>query len=132
MDIRRVMHDYAIGEDEPRDTLFYQIASDYEFKSKCRKLDWNRLQHLGHAYPVIGIKKTGKKILLCGMRPNKDEVLEIAVIDPEHKKEGSQFDFMTKEQFEEIYSGTAVLLKKPTGFPMRISRSACAGSSPNS
>ena len=114
MDIRRVMHDYAIGEDEPRDSLFYQIASDYEFKSRCRKLNWDRLQKLGNAYPAIGIKKNGKKILLCGMRPNKDEVMEIAIIDPEEKKEnsGSQFIFMSREQFEEIYSGSVILLKK--------------------
>ncbi|MBO4630828.1 MAG: hypothetical protein J5858_02790, partial [Lentisphaeria bacterium] len=112
MDIRRVMHDYAIGEEEPRDTLFHQIASDYQFKSKCRKLDWMRLLRLGNAYPAIGIKKSGKKILLCGVRPNESEEMELAVIDPENRKEGSPFDFMKREQFEAIYSGSCILLKK--------------------
>ena len=112
MDIRRVMHDYAIGEDEPRDTLFYQIAADYEFKIKQRKLDWKRLLQLGSAYPAIGIKKNGKKILLCGVRPNQDEVMEIAVIDPENKTAGNRFDFMDQAKFEEIYDGKCILLKK--------------------
>ena len=112
MDIRRVMHDYAVGEEEPRESLFHQIASDYKFKSKRRKLDWKRLLQLGNAYPAIGIKKNGKKILLCGVRPNDKEEMEMAVIDPENRKEGSAFDFMKQERFEEIYSGSCILLKK--------------------
>ncbi|MBR4664150.1 MAG: hypothetical protein IKO93_09775, partial [Lentisphaeria bacterium] len=112
MDIRRVMHDYAVGEDEPRDTLFYQIASDYEFKIKQRNLDWKKLLLLGNAYPAIGVKKNGKKILLCGVRPNKDEVMEIAVIDPENKTSGNRFEFFDQEKFEEIYDGKCFLLKK--------------------
>ena len=112
MDVRRVMHDYAIGEEEPRDSLFYQIASDYKFKTKCRKLNWDGLLHLGSAYPAIAVKKNGKKILLCGVRKNPEKDPELVIIDPEVKKTGSPFDFKDRESFEEIYSGSCILLKK--------------------
>ena len=111
MDIRRVMHDYAVGEEEPRDTLLLQIASDYQFKSRIRRLGWEKLLALGSAYPAVGIKKNGKKILLCGVR-RTEEKTEMAVIDPEVKKAGSPFEFLSREQFEEIYSGSCILLKK--------------------
>ena len=111
MDIRRVMHDYAIGEEEPRDALLQQIASDYQFKCKFRKLDWEKLLQLGKAYPAIAVKKNGRKILLCGVRTVEDRQ-ELAVIDPENKKPGTPFEFLNREQFEAEYSGRTILLKK--------------------
>ena len=113
MDIRRVLHDYAIGEEEPRDTLFCKIAADYTFKIKKRKLDWNHLLGLEEAYPAVGVKKNGRKMLLCGLRSEPEKEVEIAVIDPEERQgEDSSFVFMNRAQFETIYSGDCFLLKK--------------------
>ena len=113
MDIRRVMHDYAVGEEEPGDALLSKIARDYGLKSRFCKLNWAALLELGQAFPAIGIKKNGRKILLCGIRETEDGKPEIAVVDPEARRnEDDAFIFMGKEEFDGIYSGRCVLLKK--------------------
>lgn len=113
MDIRRVMHDYAVGEEEPGDALLTKIARDYGLKSRFCKLNWGALLELGQAFPAIGIKKNGRKILLCGIRETKEGKTEIAVIDPEARRdEDNAFIFLGEEEFTGIYSGRCMLLKK--------------------
>ena len=115
MDIRRVMHDYAVDEKEPRASLFHQIASDYEFKTKECRLDWDQLAKLGEAYPVIGIKENDRKFLICGFRQSagEDAGTKVAVIDPEvRKNNASHMEFLSREEFETFYSGKVIMLKK--------------------
>ncbi|MBP5232230.1 MAG: peptidase domain-containing ABC transporter, partial [Planctomycetes bacterium] len=115
MDIRRVMHDYAIDDEEPRDALLLKIAADYQFKARTRALPWAKLLRLGEAWPCIGVKKDGKKILMCGVRQNPEAEgrPEIAVIDPAARRdESAPFVFLSEEQFAAVYSGNAILMKR--------------------
>ena len=67
-DVSRLLHDYAISEDEPARRLLRKMADDLEFSSKSIRVNWKKLDRLGSAYPVIGFKKDGSSAVFCGVR----------------------------------------------------------------
>ena len=116
IDIRELMHEYAVTEEEVKDNLFNHIASEHHFKIKRVKLSWEKLQKSNTVFPCIAIKKNGKYAIFCGFRPNKDdqEVMEAVMVDPESDNFNApdHFIFMSQEEFFEEYSGNFILLKK--------------------
>jgi ATP-binding cassette subfamily B protein len=112
VDIRRVMHEYAIVDDEVPEPLFLEIARHYEFKTRKLELTWEKLIKLHKAFPAIGIKKNGKYLVCCGSRKN-EEVDEVVVLDPEGSGEGQpKFQFWNREKYEGECTGKLILLKK--------------------
>lgn len=113
MDLRRVMHEYAVGEEEVRDSLFRQIASDYEFKTKRLRLTWEKLEKGQSIFPVIAEKNNGKYAVFCGFRKNGEQE-EAVLLDPESENHDApnHFTFLAREQFESDYTGSFILLKK--------------------
>ena len=114
MDMRQLMHDYAIGADEPDLPRLIDIAQAYEFKTSQKQLTWEKLLDMNQAFPFIGIKKDGKRVVVAGVRRMaKEEPPSLAVIDPARPGEhGSPFSFLSREQYDEVMSGTFVLIKK--------------------
>ncbi len=113
-DIREIMHEYAVGDDEVSDALFREIASDHRFKIKKASLCWEKLQKSGSVLPCIAVKKSGKYAIFCGFRKQQDGNVEAVVVDPESEvcNTPEHFLFLSRETFEETYSGTFILLKK--------------------
>ncbi len=113
MDLRRIMHEYAVGEEEVRDSLFRQIASDYEFKTKRLRLTWEKLEKGQSIFPVIAEKNNGKYAVFCGFRKNGEQE-EAVLLDPESENHDApnHFTFLAREQFESDYTGSFILLKK--------------------
>ena len=112
MDLRRVMHDFAIDTEEPRLTLLREIADSYELKSRMCKMKFDKLIHLNQAYPAMAVKKNGKYVVICGVRPNEDETVDLVVLDPEKTSAESRFTFLNKEAAAEELSGQVMLLKR--------------------
>lgn len=114
MDMRQVMHDYAIDADEPKLSKLIDIAQAYEFKTSRKSLSWEKLLNMGQAFPFIGIKKDGKYAVVAGVRRmSEEEAPTLAVVDPAKPGEhGSPFAFLSKEQYDADFSGEFVLLKK--------------------
>ncbi len=114
VDIREIMHEYAVGEEEVRERQLRHIAADYKFKSKEVKLSWKKLENAGTVLPCIAVKRSGKYAVLCGMRTN-DGKLEAVIMDPEKETAGSadnRFIFLSEEQYKAEYTGKLILLKK--------------------
>ena len=116
-DIREILHEYAVGEEEIREALFFQIASDYQFRCRRVKLKWETLLESGSVFPCVAVKKSGKFSVFCGMRRNgidATETVEAVLLDPESERYNTpeRFLFLTREAFEEEYSGEFLLLKK--------------------
>ncbi|MCQ2378419.1 MAG: peptidase domain-containing ABC transporter [Victivallaceae bacterium] len=113
MDLRRVMHDYAIGDEEVRENLFFQIAADYRFKAKKIKLDWDKLCRSNNVFPAIAIRKDGKYAIFCGLRRRSETEIDAVIVDPEKESAGGEhFLFLSREQFTEEYGEGVILLKK--------------------
>ncbi|MDD3663390.1 MAG: cysteine peptidase family C39 domain-containing protein, partial [Candidatus Pacebacteria bacterium] len=114
VDIREIMHEYAIGEEEVRDNLFREIASDYHFKIKRIRLNWDKLCKSASVFPCISIKKNGKYAVFCGFRKTQSGDVEAVVVDPESENCNTpeRFLFLPKADFERDYSDSFILLKK--------------------
>ncbi|MBR4883994.1 MAG: hypothetical protein IKZ33_01630, partial [Lentisphaeria bacterium] len=112
IDIREIMHEYAVGEEEVKERHLRHIAADYKFKSKEVKLSWKKLEKAGTVLPCIAIKRSGKYAVLCGMRTNDDK-LEAVLMDPEKDHTAdNRFIFLSEEQYKEEFTGKLILLKK--------------------
>ena len=114
MDIRRLMHEYAIGENEPTVMELLEMASSYGLKTKQTRVRWKDFPRIGQAYPMLGVKRDGKYVVFCGWREDKDGNGTLAVVDPSDPPEqpGQQFRFYTEDEFKEKCTGKAVFLKK--------------------
>ena len=112
MDLRRVMHDFAVDAEEPRPALLRAIADSFEFKSRTLKLTWEKLIALGQAFPAIGRKKNGKYVVLCGVRSNPDETVSLAILDPENIRPDTRFTFLSREETEDLLEREVWLLKR--------------------
>ena len=116
IDIRELMHEYAVSDEEVTDRLFYQIAADRQFKTKKVKLTWEKLQKSGTVFPCLVIKKNGKFAIFCGFKPRQDnpEVLDAVVVDPESDNfnAADHFIVLERKKFAEEYSFNFILLKK--------------------
>ena len=111
MDTRRVMHDYAIDAEEPREALLLEIAREHEFKVRRVKYGWEKLISLRNAYPAMVRKQNGKYAVLCGVRKNEDKE-EAVLLDPEHEGAQNKFVFLERSAYESEYSPNLILLKK--------------------
>lgn len=112
MDMRRLLHEYAIEGDEIDERLFFKIIADNQLKSRKIHLPWAKLSRLGEAFPLIARKNDGKYILICGFQ-KKDDDERLAIIDPAAEKTpGQQFIFWSREQYEAECSGKAYLVKR--------------------
>ena len=111
MDIRRLLHDYAAGEQEVSVPQLLEIAGDYQLKAKKVRLRWKDFAGMGQAFPLIDLKKDGTRRVICGMR-RREEGDDLAVVDPAWQAEhpGQQFNFMAQKEFEETSSGSQIAL----------------------
>ncbi|NLK82615.1 MAG: peptidase domain-containing ABC transporter [Lentisphaerae bacterium] len=109
----RVMHEYAVGEDELNEQLLMEIAINYGFRVKKRRLNWTKLTGAGKAFPFIGKKKNGKYVVLCGFRTNEQEEQELIIVDPEKGYDANdRFVFMPRNEYENNCLTDCILLKK--------------------
>jgi len=101
--LQSVMHEYAVGEEEIKDSLLKKIASDFEFKTKKISLNWKKLSDASDIFPAIVWKKNGKAAILCGVKKSEESV-SVVIIDPESDAATSPnpFLFLDQEQFEEL------------------------------
>jgi ATP-binding cassette subfamily B protein len=112
MDIRRLLHEYAVEDDEINEKLFFKIVSDYKLKSKKIRLSWDKLPKMGEAFPCVAGTKSGKFIIVCGFRKT-GEAEEVVIIDPAAEKTpGQPFIFWERDKFESECTGSAYLVKK--------------------
>lgn len=112
MDMRRLLHEYAVEDDEINERLFFKIVSDNQLKSKKINLTWEKLPRMGEAFPLIAKKNNEKCILVCGFTKTKDEE-NVVVIDPQAEKTpGQQFVFWNRDKYESECAGQAYLVKR--------------------
>ncbi len=114
IDIRELMHEYAVGDEEVRDSLFREIVTSREFKMKRLTLSWEELQKSSNVYPCIAVKKSGKFSVFCGFRKTGEDTFDAVLVDPESEvcNTPEHFTFCSREKLEEEYSMEFILLKK--------------------
>jgi ATP-binding cassette subfamily B protein len=112
MDMRRLLHEYAVEGKEISERLFFKIIADYGLKTKKIHLSWNKLDKMGEAFPFIALLRNSKYIIVCGLRKTEDEE-QLVIIDPAAEKiPGQPFIFWSRDKFDAECTGTAYLVKK--------------------
>ena len=114
LDIRRLMHDYAVGEEEVSVRQLVEIAADNNLKAKKVKLSWKDLLRMGEAFPLLGFKKDGSAHVICGIRRVEGEPDQVVLVDPAFQtaNPGQQFQFLKQEEFEAVSAGNGLLIKR--------------------
>lgn len=114
MDMRRVMHEYAVGEDEPKENRVFQMAADYGFKIKSSCFRWEKISQSSHIFPAMMRGKNGRYAVLCGFRKNPESgETEAVMVDPGNSVEtGNHFRFFSRGTVEEEFENKIILLKK--------------------
>ena len=152
----RILHDYAVSEDEPSRRLLAKICDECGFRSKTIKLNWKKFMRLGPTFPFLIFKKDGRAAVACGIRPIEEpaeaafpsaagipeetkalpggdapaEAGEAAAPAPAKETKSAPryalgiwdplapdgkrqpITFITEEEFDELYTGEAMLLKR--------------------
>ena len=67
-EIGRILHDYAISEDEPSLRLLKKIADELGFRNKSLKLSWEKMTRMGTTFPFLIFTREGKCLVACGVR----------------------------------------------------------------
>ena len=113
-DIREIMHEYAVGEEEVKERLFFEIVSRYNFKAKKMRFKWKDLEKCASVFPCIARKKSGKFAVVCGAKKISETEFQIVIVDPESPQFSmpSRFLFLSEAEFSAEYSGEFILLKK--------------------
>ncbi len=112
INVRRLLHEYAVDTKEIPEPLIFKIARDYGMKTRKQHLDWERLALLGEAFPVIAEKQDGSYVIICGWRKINDDE-QIAVIDPSMPmKPGESFIFWNHQKYTEMCNGKILLIKR--------------------
>ncbi len=113
-DPRRIMHEFAIDEEEVTLPLLAEIASTYEFKTRLVSFSWEKLKKSPLSFPMIGIRKDGCCVVLCGMKVEAETGKEeIVLVDPRIEAAGgSHFTFLPRATYEEEFSNKVMLFKK--------------------
>ena len=113
-DIREIMHEYAVGENEVSELLFKQVAADYKFKCKKIFLKLDKLKLSGSIFPCIAVKKNGQYAVLCGLRKTLEDKVDLVLADPASNafNTSERFIFMSESDFYQEYDGSFMLLKK--------------------
>ena len=113
MDLRRIMHEYAIGEEEVKENLFFQIAADYGFKAKKVHMTWEKLVKCDNIFPAIVLRDDGRYAIFCGFRVKEDKSIDAVVVDPFLETAGGEhFRFLDRDAFLADYSENFILVKK--------------------
>jgi len=108
----RIIHDYAL-DGEPDTQRLLRIAQEKGFKGLSRKMDWNGLERLGKAFPVLARLKNGNSVIIAGCRANESgqegEPI-ILILDPLADK--ADLLHIERDRFEASWSGEIILLKR--------------------
>lgn len=104
----RLIHEYALGEEEPTPALFLRIASEIGLKAKADKLSWEGLLVQGGVFPVLAKLRNGESVIIVGARA--EEGGKIAVLDP--LISGATVALQDREQFCKYWGGDVIFLKR--------------------
>jgi len=114
LSVDRMVHEYSLELEEPSVRRLLRIAKDAGFKARQVTLDWDKLGHMGEAFPAIARLENGNCVIMIGLREVEDdhgEVEEqIALFDP--LADRHDFLFLTRKEFEAAWKGDSILAKR--------------------
>ena len=103
----RLIHDYALGAEEPSSAMLLRMASSIGLKAKAKHLSLDSLFGQKGVFPLIARLKGGGSVIVVGVAPEGDK---LAVLDP--LADLGAIDMIDRATFGAHWSGEAVFLKR--------------------
>ena len=105
----RIIHDYALSNEEPSFPQVLRIAAEIGLKAKDYEFSWETLLAQKGVFPILARKKDGTAVIVVGVR-TEESVHQVAVLDP--LGDMGSLNLMDKASFTEIWDGSVILLKR--------------------
>ena len=107
----RLIHEYALGNEEPAPTLLLRMAAEIGLKAKIQKLSWDGLFAQKGVFPTLARLTDGKGIIVVGVRSGDGaSEEEVAVLDPSSGM--TDVTWLNRENFCSLWGGEVVFLKR--------------------
>jgi ATP-binding cassette subfamily B protein len=105
----RLIHDFALREEEPKPALVVRMAADVGLKARALNLSWNKLLAQQGVFPLIARLRSGAAVIVVGVE--RDSAAEqVALVDP--VADAANVLLFSETQFAEIWKGDVFLLKR--------------------
>lgn len=105
----RLIHDYALADEEPEGAMLLRMATEIGFKAKTDRLSWEGIFAQEGVFPILAKLKSGAGVILVGARSEEGEQ-KVAILDP--TADMANVALLGKEAFGEIWDGDVLLLKR--------------------
>lgn len=105
----RLIHEYALTDEEPATTLVLRMAADIGLKSKDDKLSWDGLFAQEGVFPILARMEDGSGVIIAGVRTD-DGGRHVAILDP--AADMVTVAFVDQENFCRRWLGDVVFLKR--------------------
>ncbi len=113
--VRRFVHDYAIGDEEPSSNLLGKMAEDNKLKLKSGRVKWAQMYKIESTFPCIAIDKQDKAVVIVGRKPMEEgsAVYQLGIWDPVSTDGmAPTLQWIGQEAFEARFTGEVLLMKK--------------------
>jgi ATP-binding cassette subfamily B protein len=105
----RLIDEYALGAEEPKDSLLLRIAADIGMKAKADTLTWERLAAQAGVFPLLARLDSGNMVIVVGMQ-GEDGEAKAGVINP--VANNGQVMLVGRADFERHWRGQVLFLKR--------------------
>lgn len=106
----RLIHDYALGAEEPSEALFLRMAAGLGLKVKAERLTWEALAALTGVFPLAARLSNGNSVIIVGARVEEGGEAKVAVLDP--LADRAMVMVLTRDQFCGRWDGEVVFFKR--------------------
>ena len=104
----RLVAEYALGSEEPKDNLILRMASDIGLKARVQRLSWTGLLAQEGIFPLMARLVSGAFVIVVGARPADGG--KVAVLNP--SVPNAQVQLMDEAAWTTLWSGEVVFLKR--------------------
>jgi len=105
----RLIHDYALADEEPGTPMVLNMASTIGLKCKSNKLSWEGLMAQGGVFPLLARLKSGAGVIVVGVRKDGD-ISKAVIVDPQADMTAPIE--MSAPEFAALWDGEVIFLKR--------------------
>ncbi len=109
----RLIHEYALGDEEPAPALVVRMATEIGLRAKSDKLTWEALFAQEGVFPILARMENGRGVIIAGIRTDAGD-RHVAVLDP--LADMATVALIDRENFCRQWAGEVFLLKRSHSF----------------
>jgi ATP-binding cassette, subfamily B, bacterial HlyB/CyaB len=107
----RIVHDYALVDEEPGTSAVIRIATEIGLKAKDEKLSWETLFAQEGVFPLLARLSSGAGVIVVGLRADDGQgKAQVAILDP--GADMATVTLLDRESFCARWNGEVVFLKR--------------------